>query len=290
MVRRSVMFTPGDRPEMMRKAPGAGSDVVVFDLEDAVAPGRKAEAREAVRSVLADPDFDPEVEVCVRVNPVGLGADADLEAVLGDDDVRLDSIMLPKAESAADVERLVSYLAGREAIVPVLALVESARGVLEADAIAGVDATDALIVGAEDLSADVGATRTEEGLEVLYARERVVIAAAANDVEAIDTLYTDFGDEEGLIADTEFAIQLGFDGKLAIHPAQVEPINEAFTPDPAELEWATAVLAGKRTADAEGRGVFQVDGEMIDAPLIAQAEQLLERAEAAGLETELEDE
>ena len=290
MVRRSVMFTPGDRPEMMRKAPGAGSDVVVFDLEDAVALDRKAEARAAVRSVLADPEFDPEVEVCVRVNPVGLGADADLEALLGDGDVRLDSIMLPKAESAADVERLVSYLAGHGLIVPVLALVESARGVLEADAIAGVDATDALIVGAEDLSADVGATRTEEGLEVLYARERVVIAAAANDVDAIDTLYTDFGDEEGLLADTEFAIQLGFDGKLAIHPAQVEPINEAFTPDPAELEWATAVLAGKRAADAEGRGVFEVDGEMIDAPLIAQAEQLLERAEAAGLETELEGE
>ena len=288
MVRRSIMFTPGDRPEMMRKASDAGSDVVVFDLEDAVAPDRKADAREAVRSVLSDPDFDPEAEVCVRVNPVGLGTEADLEGILGDGDGRLDSVMLPKAESAAEVERLVSHLASYDAVVPVLAIVESARGVLESDAIAGVDATDALIFGAEDLSADVGATRTREGLEVLYARERVVIAAAANDAEAIDTVFTDFGDAEGLLEETAFAVQLGYDGKLAIHPNQVGPINEAFTPDPEEVEWAEAVLEGKREADAEGRGVFEVGGEMIDAPLITQAERILERAEAANDVTERE--
>ena len=281
MVRRSVMFTPGDRPEMMRKAPDASADTVVFDLEDAVSPDRKDEAREAVRSVLSDPEFDPDVEVCVRVNPIGLGTDADLAGVLGSDAVRLDSVMLPKAESAAEVERLVSYLASYDADLPVLAIVESARGVLAADAIAGVDATDALLFGAEDLSADVGARRTREGLEVLYARERVVIAAAANDVEAIDTVFTDFGDEEGLREETAFAVQLGYDGKLAIHPSQVGPINEAFTPSPEELEWAEAVLEGKRAADADGRGVFQVDGEMIDAPLIARAERILERAAAA---------
>ncbi len=281
MVRRSVMFTPGDRPEMLQKAPDAGADVVVFDLEDAVSPGQKSNARETVREVLADPSFDPDCEVCLRVNPVGLGADDDLEAVLGESDGRLDSVMLPKAESAADVDRLVSHLSGYDVTLPVLALVESARGVLEADAIAAVDATDALVFGAEDLAADVGATRTRDGLEVLYGRERVVTAAAANDCAAIDTVFTDFGDEEGLIEATEFAIQLGYDGKMAIHPDQVAPINEAFTPDPEELEWARAVLEGKREADAEGRGVFEVDGEMIDAPLIAQAERIVERADAA---------
>ena len=281
MVRRSVMFTPGDREEMMRKAPDVGADVVVFDLEDAVAVDRKAEARETVRRVLSDPEFDPDCEVCVRVNPVGLGTSEDVEGVLGEAEVRLDSVMLPKTESGSEVETLVGFLSGYDASVPILALVESARGVLAADEIAAVDATDALVFGAEDLAADVGATRTDEGLEVLYARERAVLAAAANDVEAIDTVYTDFGDEQGLIEATEFAIELGYDGKMAIHPSQVGPINDAFTPDPEDLEWAQAVLAGKREADADGRGVFEVDGEMIDAPLIAQAERIVERAEAA---------
>jgi citrate lyase subunit beta/citryl-CoA lyase len=108
-----------------------------------------------------------------------------------------------------------------------------------------------------------------------------VLAASAADVDAIDTVYTDIEDVDGLAAETEFAVELGFDGKMAIHPAQVEPINEAFTPDPERVEWAERVLDAKEAADAEGRGVFRVDGEMVDAPLIAQAERVLEYARAA---------
>ncbi len=189
MVRRSVLFTPGDRPDTCRKAPDSGADVIVFDLGDAVAPQRTAEAREAVREVPIGSDFEPDAEVCVRVN-------------------------------AAEETR------------------------------------------SDDLAADVGATRTAEGTEVLYARERVVLAAA-NDCAAIDT------------------IELGYDGKLAIHPAQVGPINEAFTPSAEEREWAECVLAGKHEADAEERGVFAVDGETIDAPLTARAERIPDRAETA---------
>ncbi len=272
---------------MLRKAPTAGADVIVFDLEDAVSPERTPEARRHVRDVLTDPAFDADAdcEVCVRVNAVPEEAHADLEGILGGtEDVRLDAIMSPKVESANDVARLTDHARSHGTSVPVLALVETARGVLAAPDIAGTDGTDALVFGAEDLSADIGATRTDEGLEVLYARERVVIAAAANDVDAIDTVYTDFNDESGLIEETEFAIQLGYEGKMAIHPAQVDPINEAFTPAPAEIEWAEAVFEAKREADADGRGVFEVDGEMIDAPLIAQAERILERAAAADAE------
>ncbi len=280
MVRRSVLFSPGDRPEMLRKAPHAGADVVVFDLEDAVAPERKAEARKAVREVLADPGFDPECEVCVRVNPTGVAADADLEDVAGD--VRLDSVMLPKAASADDVDALADLLDEHGLDVPVLALVETAAGVLHAESVATADATDALLFGAEDLSADVGATRTDEGTEVLYAREHVVLAASAAGVDAIDTVYTDFEDADGLAEETRFAARLGYDGKMAIHPAQVEPINEAFTPDPDDVAWAERVLDARDAAEAEGRGVFRVDGEMIDAPLVARAERIVARAEAAG--------
>ncbi|GAA0198337.1 CoA ester lyase [Halobacterium noricense] len=264
---------------MMRKAPDAGSDVIVFDLEDAVAPERKGEAREAVRDVLTDPSFAPDCEVCVRVNPTGVTADDDLRGIAAGTDA-LDSVMLPKTGSADDVETLARLLSEHDCEVPILALVETARGVLNATEIGAEPATDALVFGAEDLSADIGATRTDEGTEVLYAREHVVLAASATGVDAIDTVYTDFGDTDGLGEETEFAIQLGYDGKMAIHPAQVSPINDAFTPDPERVKWAKTVLSAKSEADADGRGVFRVDGEMIDAPLIAQAERILAYAQA----------
>ncbi len=283
MVRRSVLFTPGDRPEMLRKAPGSGADVIVFDLEDAVSPDRKLEARAAVREVLSDPAFDPDCEVCVRVNASSEAFGEDLAALFdGDSELRLDSVMLPKVESPADVDALAAELESYGGPRPVLALLESAAGVLAAPAVAAADATDAVVFGAEDLSADLGATRTVEGTEILYARQRVVLAAAAHDCEAIDTLVTDFGNDDRLREDAAVSVQLGYDGKLAIHPAQVAPINEAFTPSAEEREWAEVVLEAKREADEAGRGVFEVDGEMIDAPLIARAERILERTRAGG--------
>jgi citrate lyase subunit beta/citryl-CoA lyase len=281
MARRSVLFSPGDQPDLMRKAPASGADVVVFDLEDAVAPDEKATARTAVNDVVADPSFDPSCEVCVRVNPTGIAADDDLEAVLAGDP-RLDSVMLPKVAGEDDVATLVSLLGEHGADLDVVALVESAQGVLAAESIAASPATDAVAFGAEDLAADVGATRTAEGTEVLYAREHVVLAASAAGVDAIDTIHADFRDTAGLREATEFAVELGYDGKMAIHPDQVPVINEAFIPDPDRVEWAERVVAAKAAADDDGRGVFEVDGEMIDAPLVAQAERLLERASPDG--------
>lgn len=275
MTRRSVLFSPGDQPDLLRKAPDTGADTVVFDFEDAVAPGEKATARGVVADELDG--FDAACEVCVRVNPLGRGGRADLDAI---QETPPDSVMLPKAEGAGDVEALASALADRGLDLPVFVLLETAGGILDAPAIAEMDVTDAVVMGAEDLSADVGATRTEAGTEVLYARERVVLAAASAGIDAIDTLYTEFEDTEGLAADAEFAVELGYDGKMAIHPAQVPVINDAFAPDPEAVEWAERVLAARDAAQAEGRGVFEVDGEMIDAPLIAQAETILDRAEA----------
>jgi citrate lyase subunit beta/citryl-CoA lyase len=274
MPRRSVLFSPGDRPEMLRKAPDTAADVLVFDLEDAVAPGAKAAARESVRSVLAAADFDPAAEVVVRVNPGEAGA-ADVRTVLGDADARVDAVMVPKVAGADDVAAVADLCADAGRPLPVFALLESAAGVLAAEAVAAAEPTTALVFGAEDLAADVGATRTREGTEVLYAREHVVLAAAAAGVDAIDTLYTAFSDEAGLREDAAFAARLGYDGKLAVHPRQVPVVNEAFAPDPGDVEWARRVLAGR---DATDRGVFEVDGEMIDAPLVARAERILERA------------
>jgi citrate lyase subunit beta/citryl-CoA lyase len=278
MARRSLLFSPGDRPELMYKGPDTEADVLVFDLEDAVAPDRKKEGRASVREVLTDPAFDPDAEVCVRVNADPAVAEADLDAVL-DGSPTLDVVMLPKAESAADVDRLATALADRGASLPVVALCESAAGVLHAEAIATADPVVAIAFGAEDLSADIGATRTDSGTEVLYAREHVVLAAAAAGIDAIDTVFTDIEATDRLAEETRFALGLGYDGKMCIHPGQVPVVNEAFTPDPERVTWARRVL---EAAEAAERGVFRVDGEMIDAPLIAQAERVRERARAAG--------
>jgi len=277
MVRRSVLFSPGDRPDLLEKAPDTGADVVVFDLEDAVVPERKQLARETVATAVADLEAD--AELCVRVNTLDTGGHADLRAL----DTAPDSVMLPKVDCAADVQGFADALDEHGLDIPVLALLETPGGVLDAPAVAAVEATDALLLGAEDLSAATGVTRTAAGTEILYARERVVLAAARADVDVVDTLYTDFEDTDGLAEDAGFARDLGFDGKMAIHPAQVSVVNEAFTPDPAEVDWAERVLAAREDAAAEGRGVFAVDGEMIDAPLVTQAETILGRARAAGV-------
>lgn len=283
MARRSVLFTPGDRGDMLRKAPRSGADVIVFDLEDAVAPGRLEEARATVGEVLTDPAFDEaaDCEVCVRVNAAPDAMAADVARLFADGEPRLDAVMAPKVESREAVDRLVDELEAHGGYRPVFALLETAAGILAAPDVAAKRATDALVFGAEDLAADLGATRTPEGTEVSYARQRVALAAAAHDCTAIDTLVTDVGDEEALRTDAARSVRFGFDGKLAIHPAQVGPINDAFSPDEADLEWAERVLDASRAADADDRGVFVVDGEMIDAPLVAQAERILERAGAA---------
>ncbi|RXK49203.1 HpcH/HpaI aldolase/citrate lyase family protein [Halorientalis pallida] len=281
MARRSVLFSPGDQPDLVRKAPESGADAVVFDLEDAVVSDRKPVARESIHEVLTDPEFDPDCSVWVRVNPPGTVADADVATALADP-APVDAVMVPKAADAAGVERVVDLLDEHGVDAPVVALIESAAGVLHAEGIAAADRVDAVAIGAEDLAADIGATRTAEGIEVLHAREQVVLAAAAAGVDALDTIHVDVDDADGLESAAEFTVQLGFDGKMAIHPAQVPIINDAFTPSEERIDWAERVLAASVEADAEGRGVFRVDDEMIDAPLIAQAEQILDRARAAG--------
>ncbi|MFB6117600.1 HpcH/HpaI aldolase/citrate lyase family protein [Halosegnis sp.] len=277
MARRSLLFAPGDEPELLYKTAETGADVVCFDLEDAVAPDAKAAAREAVNDVVTDMAFDPDAEVVVRVNPSPETAKTDVATALAGD-ARVDAVMAPKTDSPADVQTLADILAAHDHDLPVFALCESAAGVLEAQAIAAADPVDALVFGAEDLAADIGATRTAEGTEVLHAREHIVLAAAAAGVDAIDTLHTDIEDSEGLAEAARFGIELGFNGKICIHPAQVAVVNEAFTPDGERIEWARRVL------DAAGEGgVVRVDGEMVDAPLVTQAERVRERARAAGV-------
>lgn len=276
MVRRSVLFAPGDKPELLRKAPESGADTVVFDLEDGVAPSEKKTARATVADIVAE--IEPACELCVRINPLGRGAREDLDAVVRES--APDMIALPKVESGDDVHTIAELSQARGSRLPVFALLETAQGVLRAEEIASAGPTTAVALGGEDLAADVGASRTPENTEVQYARQHVVLAAGAAGVDAIDILVTDFEDTDRLRTETREGIEFGFDGKMAIHPRQVDVINDAFTPDAEELDWAERVLDVRD--NSRGQGVFAVDGEMIDAPLITQAERIVARAEAAG--------
>ena len=283
MVRRSLLYCPGDDRGMMEKAVETDADTVIFDLEDAVAPAAKAEARETVRSLLDDLRIETP-ERCVRINPYDDGGRADVEAVVGGVSTPPDSIALPKVDDAATVAALEEHLADLDAgDVDIIPLIETAAGAIAADEIASAAGVDAVAYGDQDFTANIGATVTADKTESLYARQRIVVAAAAAGVDAIDTVFTDIGDRDGLREQAEFVVSLGFDGKLAIHPDQVPVINDAFTPTDEQLEWAEKVLAAQERATESEKGVFTVDGQMIDPPLVERARTFVARAEAAGI-------
>ena len=281
--RRALLFMPGDDRHKIEKGAATGVDAVVMDLEDGVALNRKEEARETVRRALEKVTFG-RTERLVRINPVGSGLEeADLEATL---DGHPDGYVVPKVESPEQIRWVSAWLAAEERArgwpvggIRLLAILESARGILNAGAIAVADdRLEALIFGAEDFAGDVGATRTREGWEVFYARSAVVVAAAAHELQAIDTVFIDLHDLERLRQEAAFALQLGFDGKLAIHPRQVPVIQGVFTPSPEEVERAKRLIEAFETHQAEGTGVFAFEGKMVDMPMIRAARRVLARA------------
>lgn len=283
---RSLLFVPGDAPRKVARAAHTDADLVVFDLEDAVAPSRKAEARRIVSeaiSATADP-------VAVRVNAINSELiQDDLMAVMP---ARPAAIMLPKAESGRDVTHLAALLAVHETEASrkigetkIIALaMESATALFGLGSYAVGPRLVAMAWGVEDLATDLGATRRKEPSGVLTgsfatARTLVLAGAVAAGAQPIDTVYADFADTEGLKAEADAAAADGFLGKLAIHPAQVPVINAAFTPS------AAAVAAAQRVMDAfaaePGTGVVAMNGRMVDEAHRKQAERVLARAKAA---------
>ena len=283
-VRRSVLFTPGDREDRMLKALALGADTVCFDLEDAVAPEQKEAARGIVARLLRDVPRAG-CERCVRINALqGDEWRSDLAVVM---QARPDAVMVPKAEDPTAVARLSQEMAEEERAAGaqpgstrLLLIVETALGVLKAHEVgmAAGQRLGALLFGAEDLAADAGLVRTRESVEVLYARSHVALAAAALRVGAIDQVFVDFKDPAGLEGEARFARVLGYSGKMAIHPDQLAPIHRAFTPSPQEVERAARLLEAAR---AHGGGVFRFEGRMIDAPLLLQARRVVGLAERA---------
>jgi citrate lyase beta subunit len=258
-----------------------------MDMEDGVAITRKSEARAVIAQAMKDLDFGSS-ERCIRINSVGSGFEKfDLAAAVA---ANPDSIVVPKVETAQQVRAISEYiemyeLSGklRVGTIRMLVGVETARGILNLKEIAEADRRlEAIIFGAEDYAASIGATRTPQATEVLYARSAVVNACAANDLQAIDMVYIDFRDLEGLRLEAEQAAGLGFSGKQIIHPNQVAPVQEAFTPSAEAIEYAQRVVRAFSASQREGKGAFALDGKMIDMPLLKNAQKVLERAKAAG--------
>lgn len=285
---RALLFMPGDDRRKIEKAAVLDVDAVIMDLEDGVALSRKDAARTSVAEALRSLDFGRASRL-VRINPVGSAFwRDDLEAVLP---ARPDGIVLPKAEDGAhirDVSGLMSEGERSDGLpakhIMLLPIIETAQGVVLLREIASADTRlAALIFGAEDLVGDIGATRTRDGEEVQYARSAVVLHAKAQRLSAIDTPFVHLSDDEGLRLETERGLRMGYTGKLAIHPHQVEIIQQVYTPDLETIERAHSLVQAYAAHQALGSGVFVVDGKMIDMPMIRSAQAVLERARAAGI-------
>lgn len=265
MPHRSYLFVPADRPERIGKALRAGADAVIVDLEDAVAPAAKESARAALAAWLDGPDA---ASVLVRIN----GA----QTAWFNDDLRLAAkpcvcgIVVPKAESASSLAAVHDAAPG----TPVLPLIETAAGFDALRTLAAAPAVQRMVFGSIDFQVDLGIEGDDE--ELLFFRSQLVLVSRLSGLAApVDGVTTALGDEEAVARDTARARRLGFGAKLCIHPKQVAAVNRAFTPADAEVDWARRVLAA---AAASGGAAVAVDGKMVDAPVLARARTLLDRA------------
>lgn len=286
-LRRSVLFVPGSSPKMHQKAAGLPADALILDLEDAVAPSAKEEARALTCKALRELDFG-EKEVMVRVNARGSGLwEGDLEALMP---TRPSTIVLPKVSSPVDVEeadRFIGELEEAHGIARgetrLAAMVETARGLQDAAAIASASARmTALLFGAADFTAEVGGRLTPEALELLYPMSRVKLAAAAAGIDALDSPCFNIKDMVALERQARRAADLGFAGKTLIHPAQIEVVNRVFSPTEEEIAFARKVIEAYEKAEAEGKGVSALEGELVEAPIVMRARRVLLIAERAG--------
>ncbi|MDO3436965.1 CoA ester lyase [Rhizobium sp. CBN3] len=273
---RSLLFVPGDRPERFDKALASGADAVILDLEDSVAPANKPRAREAVHEFVLR--HAGKTALLIRINPLASPeAQDDLAAVNG---LQPFAVMLPKAEGAVSVRKLAASLTPAVPVLPIAT--ETPSAIFEIGSYRDVSANlCGLTWGAEDLPAAIGAStarRTDGRYTPPYelARSLALFAAHAAAVPAIETVYPNFRDLNGLRAYVGRARRDGFSGMMAIHPGQVEAINHAFTPDPSEVAWAEKVAAA--FAARPDAGVIQLDGRMLDLPHLKLALRILERA------------
>lgn len=271
----TMLFVPAAKPRMVEKARTLSASAVILDLEDGVGAGEKERAREAVVAALAEP-WPERPAVFVRVNgPRSAHFFDDIAAVA---QLAVRGVCVPKCESASDVRLAAAELERRGAGpgLRLLPFVESARGVVNAFEIASASPrVVAIALGSEDLAADMGLRRTKAGAELAYYRAAIATAAHAAGALAIDAVFIDLQDAEGLEADAAVGRGAGFAGKQIVHPSQIEPVARAYAPTAEELAWAGPIVEAFERAERDGSGVVVVGGEMVDLPVVLRARRLL---------------
>ncbi len=281
--RRTVLYIPGNNPAMVQQGGVYGADSVLLDLEDAVAFNKKDAARILVRNMIKSIYFY-DAEVCVRINhldtPFG---QADLKEIVP---VQPDVIRIPKIETKECVLKVIRIIEEIEDIldlphdkIKIHPMIETAIGVQNAFEIAGASPRiDAITIGGQDLTADMGIVKTRDNAGIDFARKAIVMAAKANRIDALDTVFADVNDDEGLRKETEYAKKIGFTGKAVINPRQIDIIHEVFSPTEEEIRKAIKIVKAYNENTAEGIGVFAIDGKMIDAPVVTRAQTILDIA------------
>lgn len=284
-MRRSRLYVPGSEPKYFINAALHGADAIILDLEDSVHPNEKDAARLLVRNALRAVDF-LQCERMVRINQLPLGLD-DLEEIVPESP---DLILIPKVEAASQVIAVSRKVAevkenyGVTQPIWLMPILESALGIENALAVATAsEDVVALTIGLEDYTADLGVVKTSSGAESLYARQRIVNAAHAAGVQAIDSVYGDVGDMDGLRAWGVNSRAMGFEGMGCVHPVQIAAIHEAFAPTSAEIERARRIVMAFHEAQDKGLGVVSLGSKMIDPPVVQRALKLMARAKAMGL-------
>jgi citrate lyase subunit beta/citryl-CoA lyase len=287
-LRRSRLYLPGNEPKYFINAALHGPDAIILDLEDSVHHEEKDAARVLVRNALRAVDFGP-CERMVRINQWPLGV-ADLEEIIPQCP---DLILIPKVETPEQVREVdaaiiaIQNQAGVGRPVWLMPIIESAFGIENAYAISRASGRNvAITIGLEDYTADLGVVKTARGNESLYARMRLVNAARAAGLQAIDSVYGDVADSEGLLSWGEASRAMGFDGMGCVHPQQIQVIHRAFAPSAAEIEKAQRIAAAFEEAEARGLGVVSLGSKMIDPPVVQRALKLLERVRRMGLVAE----
>jgi len=277
---------PGNNSGMLQNAGILGADSIILDLEDAVSLTEKDSARILVKEAIKNVDYE-NVEVVVRVNPFTTEySQKDIDVIAR---VKPDALMIPKAteEELEAIDEILTSIETEEDFsngsIKLIPIVETAYGVENVyNIIKSSKRVVAVLLGGEDLTSDLGIKRTKEGEEIFYARNRVAIACKAMKIDSIDTPFTDTNDFEGLAKDTVRAKSLGLTGKAAINPRQIETIHSVFAPTQEEIKHAKRVLAAMILAEQDGKGVFSLDGKMVDAPVINRAKNTVELAKLLG--------
>lgn len=268
---KTLLFMPGNNPGMLQSSDILGADGLIIDLEDAVAITEKDAARILVSEYLNS--FETKSDVFIRVNPLDTPFFyKDLDAIKNLD---ITGVVLPKA-SEESMEALDKYLSDNNLDFKVIGLIETAMGLeMALQILSRSKKVIGVLLGAEDLTLDLGAKRTKESEEIAYARSRIIAVSKALQIEAIDTPFTDTDDYEGLKIDALNAKDLGMTGKALISPRHVDIVNNIFAPSEKEVNYALRVVEGVKAANEKGLGAFSLDGKMVDAPIIKRALNLL---------------